>query len=118
MATTLLQIGFRSRSSYCGRPILWVDYRYSCLTGKDTPMQRRRSGPSAAADPTAGPAHRSGAVVRRVVLAGGLLAIGLTTPARASNVIVNGGFDTGDFKGWNVGIRPDRVNGGDRKSVV
>jgi hypothetical protein len=59
----------------------------------------------------AGWATRS--LTRVPVLAGvGLLAGLLCSPASAVEVITNGGFETGNFNGWNVGIRPDRANGG------
>jgi hypothetical protein len=41
-----------------------------------------------------------------------LLAGLLSSPAHAVEVITNGGFESGGFNGWNVGIRPDRANGG------
>lgn len=36
------------------------------------------------------------------LLAGAALAIGLGASAQAANLIVNGGFETGDFTGWTV----------------
>lgn len=54
-----------------------------------------------------------GALAHGRALLGMALLVGLlSAPASAVEVITNGSFETGNFNGWNVGIRPDRANGG------
>jgi hypothetical protein len=43
-------------------------------------------------------------MIKYAVIAASATAIGLATPAFANNLLVNGGFETGDFIGWSANV--------------